>query len=128
MQRPSLPHGKTLNEKGYRESANGRPERIGSILGKLLDNLGLEKRIEEYDAMSSWSEAVGSRIAQVSRAVNVRGGRIVVEVKGSVWMSEITMMKKVVLDRLNAGKRRGIIEDIILIQWRERNGEIEKSE
>lgn len=126
VQQPLCPHGTTLKEKSEREQAHGRPERVGNILRKLLENLGLDKRVEEYDAVSSWPEAVGEKISDVSRAVGVRGSRIVVEVKGSVWMSEIQMMKNVILERLNAGKGRGVITDVILVQWRERNGEKEE--
>jgi predicted nucleic acid-binding Zn ribbon protein len=99
------------------------PERVGSILRNLLQNLGLDKRIEEYDAYFSWDRIVGEKIAGVTRVKSVRDGVLVVEVKGSVWMSEINMVKHQLIEKLNEGKNSGAIKDIVLVQWRGRNGQ-----
>ena len=37
-------------------------------------------------------------------------------------MSEINMMKMEILEKLNLGKGRGKIRDLILVQWGDRNG------
>jgi len=95
-----------------------KPVKVGSILKELLNNLGIDKRIEEYEAFFDWKKTVGEKIASVSRAKSVRDGILIVEVKGSVWMSEISMVKHEVLVKLNKGKNRGKIRDIILVQWR----------
>ena len=101
---------------------NERPEKIGKILSELLHNLGLDKRIEEYHAFLSWDRVVGEKIAGISRPKGVRDGRLLVEVRGSVWMSEINMIKRDILAKLNEGKKRGRLRDIVLVQWREKNG------
>jgi len=100
-----------------------RPERVGNILKELLSNLGIDKKIEEYEAFFEWGRTVGEKIAGVSRAKSVRDGILIVEVKGSVWMSEISMVKHEILKKLNKGKDRGKIKDIVLVQWRGRNGQ-----
>jgi predicted nucleic acid-binding Zn ribbon protein len=99
-----------------------RPEKAGLILKELLRNLGIDKRIEEYEAYLSWEHAVGEKLAPLSRAKSVKDGVLLVEVKGCAWMSEIKMMKKEILEKLNRGKERGRIRDIVLVQWRGRNG------
>ncbi|MFQ6103969.1 MAG: DUF721 domain-containing protein, partial [Candidatus Glassbacteria bacterium] len=80
-----------------------RPEKIGKILKELLHNLGIDKRIEEYEAYFSWDKVVGDKISKISRVKSVKDGLLFVEVKGSVWMSEIKLMKPEILERLNSG-------------------------
>ncbi len=99
-----------------------RPEKIGPILKSLLRNLGLDKKIEEQEALMSWDQVVGDRIDSISRVKLVRDGKLYVEVKGTVWMSEIQMMKIEIIEKLNKGKQRGKIHDLILLQWRDKNG------
>jgi predicted nucleic acid-binding Zn ribbon protein len=102
-----------------------RPEKIGSILKELLQNLGIDKRIEEYDALLAWDGIVGEKIASLTRVKHVRDGILFVEVKGAVWMSEIQMMKNEIIDKLNEGRDRGKIRELVLLQWRGRNGKEE---
>ena len=52
--------------------------------------------------MDAWAEAVGPRVSQVTRAVEVRGRDLVVEVGSSAWMAELSMMRGMVLEKLNA--------------------------
>jgi predicted nucleic acid-binding Zn ribbon protein len=100
-----------------------KPERVGYILKRLLKNLGIEKKVEEQEVFFSWNRIVGERLTNVSRVKNVKDGVIFVEVKGSAWMSEISLMKHLICEKLNEGKARGTIRDIVLTQWRERNEE-----
>lgn len=104
-------------------ASDEKPEQLGIIMKRLLQSLGLEKRIGEYDALLSWNSVVGERIAKVSRVKHVKNGILFVEVRGSAWMSEIGLMKNRILERLNEAGGKGTIRDIVLSQWRERNEE-----
>jgi predicted nucleic acid-binding Zn ribbon protein len=98
-------------------------EHVGSILRRLLKNFGLEKKIEEQEIALSWSKIVGEKLGKISRVKDVKDGVLFVEVKGSVWMSEISLLKPRLCDKLNEGRGSGTIRDIVLTQWRDRNEE-----
>ena len=75
---------------------------MAGVLREYLKRTGLVESLERLGALEEWAEAVGPRVAQVSRAVEVRGDKLVVEVLSSAWIAELTMMKGLILERLNS--------------------------
>jgi predicted nucleic acid-binding Zn ribbon protein len=94
-----------------------RPERIGPLVGGVLSALGISEKVERARAAADWEEIAGPHIARVTRRVRVRGRTLLVEVKSAAWVAELSMMRKGLLDRLNAGKKRGKIEKIVFVQF-----------
>ena len=84
------------------ESSARRFEPVADVLRGYLERTGLVESIERLGALEEWAEAVGPRVARVTRAVEVRGDELVVEVLSSAWIAELTMMKRLILERLNA--------------------------
>jgi predicted nucleic acid-binding Zn ribbon protein len=79
-----------------------RVESIGKVLDQVIRDLGLAKKISEQRAVVDWSDMVGRRVAEHSRAVRVDGGRLFVEVDSSVWAQELSLMKRTILEGINA--------------------------
>lgn len=75
---------------------------VAEVLHEYLERTGLTESLERLGALDEWAEAVGPRVAQVTRAVEVRGDRLVVEVLSSTWIAELAMIKGLVLERLNS--------------------------
>lgn len=92
------------------------PERVGGIVGQLLERMGLTDKVERAAAAADWERIVGPHIARVTGKRTVRGNTLFVEVDGAVWLTELNMMRHEFLRRLNAGRRRGRIERIVFIQ------------
>lgn len=78
---------------------------VSEVLEELLAESGLGESLERLGAMDDWPDAVGSRVSGVTRPVEVRGDTLVVEVVSSAWLTELSMMKELILERLNS--RRG---------------------
>jgi len=93
-----------------------RPERVGSMLDGLFDRIGIRERVEKAKTASRWAAIVGPHIARVTRVSGVRGGTLFVEVDGAAWMTELDMMRRTVLVRLNEDRERGRIERIVFVQ------------
>ena len=89
------------------ERGTVRMEPLSQALGQYLERSGLHVALERHGLLDEWSGAVGPRIASVTRAAEVRGATLVVEVASSAWLSELTMMRKTILERLN-GIRDGV--------------------
>jgi predicted nucleic acid-binding Zn ribbon protein len=77
-----------------------QPERIRTILPKVLKNLGVAKRIEEFRAVLLWKKVVGKKIAERSQAVDVNEKTLIVEVDNNVWMQELSLLKPKILKKL----------------------------
>ncbi len=98
------------------ERRRSRPARVGSLVDGMLDKLGIRDRVEKARTAGRWEDIVGPHIAQVTRAARVRGGTLFVEVAGAAWMTELNMMRRTLLGRLNQDRDRGRIERIVFIQ------------
>jgi len=105
---------RALDETGERRRR--RPARLGSLVDDMLERLGVRDRVEKARTAGRWEEIVGPHIAKVTRASRVRGGTLFVEVSGAAWMTELDMMRRTLLRRLNEDRDRGRIERIVFVQ------------
>ncbi len=87
-------------------------EPIGKILTEVLRDLGLSKKLLEQRAVVEWSDIVGRRVAEHARALRVDNGRLFVEVDSSVWLQELTLMKRSILRQINDRIGRTAIDNI----------------
>ena len=102
-----------------RGDASGRerhPEPVGGVLAELLDRLGIRERVERSATAARWERVVGPHIARVTRVGGIKGGTVFIEVAGAAWMTELNMMRRKLLGRLNRDRARGRIERIVFVQ------------
>lgn len=91
----------------------GDPVRIGDVLDGFLRERGMDRHIRRAGVVDEWAERVGERIAKVTRAKAVSESVLFVEVKSSAWLSELDMMKRDIVARLNEGREDVPIEKIV---------------
>ena len=75
---------------------------LGGAIRDLIENLGISRKIREYDAVIQWNEVVGEQIARVTEAVKIEKGVLVVRVHNGPWRNELTLMKDDVIEKMNA--------------------------
>lgn len=75
---------------------------LAEVLDGYLDKSGLGDSLVRLRAMDEWDAAVGPRISRVTRPAEVRGETLVVDVSSSAWITELSMMSGLILERLNA--------------------------
>lgn len=99
---------------GDRDPPSGHgPVPLGELLPGFLRKHGLEGEVEAQEALARWDEVVGPAIARVAHPTGVSRGVLFVEVRSSVWMSELNLMRRDILARLNAGEGGGRIRRIV---------------
>jgi len=91
-----------VNWRTRRKAGERGPEKVGKLLGSLLDEAGIRADLDRQSALSRWEPSVGEKIADVTNARSVAEGTLVVEVRSSAWLMELNMMKGEILARLNA--------------------------
>ena len=95
--------------------SGGGPIRVGDLLDDLLKQRGVGTQIRRVGAIDAWAEAVGAKIAAVTRAQAVVATTLFVEVKSSAWLMELDFMKRALLERVNEHlEEDGSIERIVL--------------
>ena len=98
--------------RGSRRPLN-RPILMSTVLDAYLETSGLKAGLARTEAVKDWPEAVGARIAQISRAVEVQGEVLVVEVSSSAWLNELSLMRREILARINEGAERPPINRLL---------------
>jgi len=74
--------------------------RVGEILPRVLEIMGLDDKFEEARLMQGWAEVVGPVVAKKSRPRMLRDGILIIEVENSVWMQELWFHQKQIIDRI----------------------------
>jgi predicted nucleic acid-binding Zn ribbon protein len=77
-----------------------------------VNGLGIQKKLQEYDAVVYWENVVGERIAQMTTATRILQGVLFVHVKTSTWRNELTLRKKEIIDKLNTVIGFDVVKDI----------------
>jgi hypothetical protein len=94
--------------------------RVGEILPRVLELLGLDDRFEEVKLMRGWAEVVGPVIAKKSRPRMLKDGILFIEVENSVWMQELWFHQKQIVDRIKKEYPKVEVKGIRLEIERER--------
>jgi predicted nucleic acid-binding Zn ribbon protein len=81
-------------------------------IDELVKSLGIQKKLQEYDAVVYWEKAVGERIAQVTTATRIQQGILFVHVKTSTWRNELSLRKKEIINKLNGIVGVNVVKDI----------------
>ena len=89
-------------------------ESLGLAIQKLFKDLGIENKVVETQAITSWNKVVGKRIAEISQAVKIENNILFVKVLHSSWRNELLYQKKAIIDRLNKTIGKRVVEDIRL--------------
>jgi predicted nucleic acid-binding Zn ribbon protein len=91
---------------------------ISGVLPALLRDLGLEAGIMGWRAVKGWPEAVGPQVARRARAVSFHEGTLVVEVDGSAWLQELSILRRDLVRQVNRHLGSQHVRDLRLINSR----------
>jgi predicted nucleic acid-binding Zn ribbon protein len=72
----------------------------------------MEKTLEEYGAVTSWSEVVGEQIAKVTKAQHMENGVLFVSVSTAPWRAELSMKRLEIMQKINAALGRNVVKEI----------------
>lgn len=99
---------------GKRRAPGPRPVR--DLMNGLLEKWGVAESLARARMFQEWEDRVGDRIAERARPVGFDGGTLFVEVESASWLTELRMMKRQLIARVNAGRKRGRVENIVFVQ------------
>lgn len=96
-----------------RDSA--RPGRLAETLGRIVQRIDPEQRLEVYRVWTFWADEVGPMIAARAEPLRFRAGVLFVRVASHAWMQELQFMKEALRERLNARLASPLIRDIFFV-------------
>lgn len=86
--------------------------RVDTLLKSTLKKLNLEESFEVYPIWKKWKQIVGPAIASKTEPSHIRGKTLIVSVKNSVWMNELELQKKNLLNKINSLNTESPVEEI----------------
>jgi predicted nucleic acid-binding Zn ribbon protein len=89
-------------------------QNISQIISAILKANGLEDKLAETRIIQSWEELLGKSVARLTKSMYIKNRTLFVSLNSSVVRSELTMIKKDLLIRLNEKAGKCVIDDIVL--------------
>ena len=87
-------------------------ESLKAALERALKQRGIEGELKGWDAVREWPRVVGPRIASRTRAVRFHQGALEVQVEGSAWMQELSVLKPQLIRKMNRELGEGAVTEL----------------
>lgn len=95
--------------------ASSKPKRIGLVVGEVLEKHGIRKQVERMGVIDLWPEIVGEQVARVTKVKGVDDATLIVEVRNSAWLMELSMLKDEFLERVNERLEEAPVNRIVFV-------------
>lgn len=92
------------------------PRRVDAVLSTVLEHHGVLDQVKRMEVVDLWPDIVGEQLAKVTRVRGVDDAALVVEVRNSAWIMELSMMKADFLSRVNARVADVPFDRIVFVQ------------
>ncbi len=89
------------------------PQRLGVVLGELIDRLGYRDKIDEARAVEVWPELAGPTVEQVTESVWIKDGRLFVKINSAVWRHQLHLQRESWRDRINEHLGREVVDELV---------------
>jgi predicted nucleic acid-binding Zn ribbon protein len=89
-------------------------QNISQIISSILAANGLEDKLAETRLIQSWEELLGKSVKRLTKSLYIKNRTLFVNLNSSVVRSELTMIKKDMIVRLNEKAGKSVIDDIVL--------------
>ena len=90
-----------------------KAEQVGTLIQHFLREEGLETPYNEYRLIQAWPEVMGQGIANLTSALQIRGGVLYIRLQSSVLRQELMASRRQLAQRLNEFVGAQVIENII---------------
>ena len=79
----------------------------------MLRRLGVAEVVESHAVFGEWADRVGAEIARAARPHRIDGDTLIVLVRDSSWMTELSLRQRELLARLNSGRGHSTVKRIL---------------
>ena len=99
---------------------SAKVERAGAVLGRWLHNHGRDHDIRAHMIHHRWGDLVGSRLAERTQPISLRGGLLTVVVASAAWLNELSFMRGEMVRQINQLIGHGTVKAVRLVAGRVR--------
>jgi|SRR5690554_4429413 len=88
---------------------------IKDAIHQLLDTYKIRRKYDETSLISAWPQLIGPAIANRTKKIYIRDGKLFVQVESAVVKHELTLMRSQILHRLNEYVGHEVIDDVVIL-------------
>lgn len=89
------------------------PQHLGEILQEVIDELGVQKEIDEARVIDTWAAVAGTQINSVTESAWMKGSTLYLKITSAAWRQELHMNRRKWRERLNGALEEEIVEEIV---------------
>ena len=88
---------------------------IKTILNSVIEKQGIDNKLQEIQIFHNWSDIVGKSLAKQCTPVSLEENTLYVEVKNSIWRTELAKRQQELVNLLDKSINHNHIKKIELI-------------
>ncbi len=89
------------------------PQRLGAVLGELIDKLGYRDKVDQARAVDAWPELAGATIAQQTESIWIRDGQLFIKIPSAAWRHQLHLQREQWKARINEHIGRDVVKDVV---------------
>ena len=89
-----------------------QPLELKSAIDNLVHDLGITRRLREYDVITLWEKVVGEQIARVASPQRIENHVLFVAVSSAPWRAELSMRRREIIERINGVVGHRVVREI----------------
>lgn len=93
-------------------STNDSPRPLGEVLKEVIDELGVQKEIDEARVIETWASVAGPKINEVTESAWMKDSTLYVKITSAAWRQELHMNRRKWRKRLNGALESDLVEEI----------------
>lgn len=90
-----------------------KTQTLGTVLGGVIDSLGLRTRINEARVVEGWAILAGPQINAVTHSAWVKDGKLYVKITSAAWRQELHLQRQAWRKHLNEHLGASLVRDIV---------------
>lgn len=90
----------------------GRPISLGNLLGNVIADLGIARKLDEARIVDAWPVIAGDAIGRATTSVWVKGSTLYVKLGSAAWRHELHLQREAWRDRLNRHLGKDLVREI----------------
>lgn len=92
------------------KSHNTQP--LKEVLNQLLKSYNLDKRLDEFNIVSSWEKIMGKSISRHTTDISVKNGKLLVKLDSAALRHELTFAKGKIIELVNEYASKEVIKTV----------------
>jgi predicted nucleic acid-binding Zn ribbon protein len=91
------------------------PEKLQSIIFRIIKGRGWENKLKETTLLTSWETLFSPPVSKVAKPVKIESGKLFLQVKEPAWKSELSFQKPEILRKINQFSGSEVVKEILFV-------------